>query len=226
MIERLVGELHTLAGEEAVVMVGGVGYGVLLPPVAAEALVPRVGETVRLYTHYYLQGGVGSVSLTPTLIGFLQSEEREFYRLLLQVSGLGPRGALRAFSRPPAAIAQAIAAGDKAFLQQLPGVGAQRAAAIIQQLQDKVAAFLPVVEAGAGPAPQAAGVPGAAGANGVPGLPAEVVDEVLAVLEQLGYQQREAQRMVAAAGARLEGPATAENVIQAIFRRAKGGVGS
>lgn len=227
MIERLVGELHALAGEEAVMLVGGVGYAVLLPPVTAEALAARVGETVCLYTHYYLQGGVGNVSLTPTLIGFHQPEERDFFRLLLQVGGLGPRGALRAFSRPPADIAQAIAAGDKAFLKKLPGVGTQRAAAMIQQLQNKVAAFLPLVEAGAGSTAETPGMPAPepAGVNGVAGLPVGVVDEVMAVLEQLGYQQREAQRMVAAAGAKLNGPATAENVIQAIFRRAKGGVG-
>lgn len=225
MIERLVGQLHTLAGEEAVVLVGGVGYAVQLPPVTAEALAPQVGESVCLYTHYYLQGGVGSVTWTPTLIGFHQPEERDFYRLLLQVSGLGPRGALRALSRPAAAIAQAIATGDRAFLQQLPGVGAQRAAAIVQQLQDKVAPYLPVVETGAAGTPSGP-VPGPAGANGVPGLPVGVVDEVMLVLEQLGYQQREAQRMVAAAGAKLQGPVTAEDVIQAIFRRAKGVVGS
>lgn len=266
------GELLAIDDDHrAIIMTGGVGYGISLAPVTAVAWADQVGQRVCVYTVHYIQGAVGTGSLVPTLVGFQHPDEREFYRLLLQVGGLGPRGALRAMSQPPAAIARAIASGDRTFLQQLPGVGGRRAGNIVQQLRDKVGAFVhgpaaePIAgESGGGSGARSAdGSPGVyssgrndgshAGANGstdgspdsrkdgpiagppqgpLQGLPpdgphggpADRQEEVMAVLKQLGYGDRDAQRMVAAALQRRNAPATTEELIAAIFQRPKGGV--
>lgn len=234
MIERLVGKLLIVDDDhQAVIMVGGVGYGVSLAPIAAAGLVGRLGQETCIYTVYFIQGAVGTGSLVPTLVGFQHPTEREFYRLLLQVGGLGPRGALKALGQPPAAIARAIATNDQAFLRQLPGVGGRRAGNIVQQLQDKVTPFLPADDTGRSAAASPNGDTRASGGWAIDshqtagqsdqGATPDVLIEVLTVLAQLGYSDRDAQRLLAAVSRQQGESATAAELIQEIFRRPKGG---
>ncbi|MBX5464937.1 MAG: hypothetical protein IRZ26_05220, partial [Clostridia bacterium] len=141
MIERIRGRLEEVGEESALVDLGGVVLEASLPPVDRYRLLPRVGETVELYTVAFLQGGVGGASLTPVLVGFLEPEERDFWLRLSGAGGLGQRTALRAMSVEVAAIARAIEEGDEAWLTRLPGIGRQRASELVARLRGRVADF-------------------------------------------------------------------------------------
>ncbi len=134
-------------GPEAVVMVGGLGLQVQVSALAAEAL-PPVGEQVRLWTHLAVREDGWS------LYGFPDPAERDMFRLLISVSGIGPKVAMGMLSRAAAAdIAAHLAAGDEKALAALPGIGKKSAARLVVELGSRV----PAIAAGeGGHAPEAA----------------------------------------------------------------------
>jgi len=79
------------------------------------------GDSVSFVIYHYVQSDP-SRSI-PTLIGFTNKVEREFFEKFITVSGVGPKAALKALSVPISQIANAIDSGDQAFLKTLPGVG-------------------------------------------------------------------------------------------------------
>ena len=132
MIAKLTGTLDTSALDHAVIDVGGVGY-----------LVQASGRTLRRLGN---PGGAVSV-LTEmhvredrmVLYGFADAAERDYFRLLTTVQGVGPRVALNILTAlEPGALTQAILAGDKVALSQADGVGAKLAARVAAELKDKV----------------------------------------------------------------------------------------
>jgi Holliday junction DNA helicase RuvA len=132
MIARLTGSLDTSALDHAVIDVSGVGY-----------LVQASGRTLRRLGN---PGGAVSV-LTEmhvredrmVLYGFADAAERDYFRLLTTVQGVGPRVALNILTAlEPGALTQAILAGDKVALSQADGVGAKLAARVAAELKDKV----------------------------------------------------------------------------------------
>lgn len=207
MIDALTGRLEAVGDGELRLRVGPVTVRALVSPYAARVLAARVGEELTLPTALYLQGpGMGS--LVPVLLAFCSAQERAFYELLAGLDGLGPRAALRIMAEPVPAIAAAIARGDVAWLQRLPGVGRQRAAELVSRLRPRVAPFLAGEdEAGTGDGEPAPGR-----------LADDVRADVLAVLAQLGYGPREAERMLAAALARRPDAARAEELLREVFR--------
>jgi len=119
-------------GPHAVVMVGGLGLQVQVSGLAAETL-PRVGESVRLWTHLSVREDAWS------LYGFPDPGEREMFRLLISVSGIGPKVAMGMLSRATAAaIAGHLAAGDERALAALPGIGKKSAARLVVELGRRV----------------------------------------------------------------------------------------
>lgn len=208
MIDRVRGLLEEVREGEVRLRAGPVVLRALVSPQSAAELAGRVGQEVTLHAVLYLQGpGMGV--LEPVLLAFATARERDFYHLLTSLDGLGPRAALRLLAQPVGAIARAIAAGDTAWLQRLPGVGRQRAADLVSRLRERVAAFLE--EDGGGGADA---VPAAA----APGVPAEVRAEVLAVLAQLGYGAREAERLLERAAARRPEARSTEELLREVFR--------
>jgi Holliday junction DNA helicase RuvA len=132
MIAKLTGTLDTSALDHAVIDVGGVGF-----------LVQASGRTLRRLGN---PGGAVSV-LTEmhvredrmVLYGFADAAERDYFRLLTTVQGVGPRVALNILTAlEPGALTQAILAGDKVALSQADGVGAKLAARVAAELKDKV----------------------------------------------------------------------------------------
>jgi len=215
MIVRVEGVLEDVGAGEAVVAVGGLAYQVLMPEPACRRLADRIGQPVVLHTLYYLQGfGVGH--LQPVLLGFESPEDRAFFQLLTTVDGVGPKAALRLFTEPTGAIARAIETGDAAFLQRLPGVGKRRAQEVIARLRGKAAPFAAPAE----PAADGVGRSAGPGAGAAAAGDDEVDDEVLTVLLQLGFAQREAGRMLAEARARRPDLREAGELIREIFARA------
>lgn len=132
MIAFLEGILVT-GGTEAVVSVGGgIGLDVHLSASAAAGL-PVPGAPVRLWTHLVVREDAWS------LYGFLDPREREMFRLLQTVSGIGPKVALGMLSKAGAAeIAACLRGGDEAALARLPGIGKKSAARLVVELGNRL----------------------------------------------------------------------------------------
>ena len=111
---------------------GGVGYHLA---VSAETLaqVPAVGESVSLHCHLVARDD------SMALFGFASEEERNLFLMLLGVQGVGPKVALAVLSGgPPRELASALASGDVARLQAVPGIGKRTAERILVELREKV----------------------------------------------------------------------------------------
>lgn len=172
MIAFLEGNLIT-GGTEAVVSVGGgLGLDVHLTAYSADRL-PSVGQPVRLWTHLAVREDNWS------LYGFVDQEERTMFRLLITVSGIGPKVAMGVLSKgTPADIALYLRTGDEKALTRLPGIGKKSAARLIVELGNKVPdSALPSSDpSGAGRLANAGGMHEALAvlqAMGVPGVAAE-----------------------------------------------------
>lgn len=132
MIVQLTGNLIEKHPGYALLDVHGVGYGVNLSLAASEHL-PPLGTTCTLLTHLIVRED------EQTLFGFLKSEERELFRLLLTVSGIGPRTAIAILGNIPAQeLLNAIASGDTKRLTLVNGIGKKSAQRLILELREKV----------------------------------------------------------------------------------------
>lgn len=132
MIERLAGVVAALGIDGAVVDVGGVGFRIEASSTTLRDL-PPVGQPVTVFTHLYVREDALQ------LYGFSSEEERELFGLLIGVSKIGPKLALAALSaRRPADVRRALALGDVALFQAVPGIGKKTAERLILELREKV----------------------------------------------------------------------------------------
>jgi holliday junction DNA helicase RuvA len=132
MIALLSGNVAVRRGDHVVVDCGGVGYRVA---VSAETLrkVPAAGREVVLHTHMIVRDDALA------LYGFASEEERTLFLMLLGVQSVGPKVALAVLSGgPPRDLLAAVAAGDTARLQAVPGIGKRTAERIVVELREKV----------------------------------------------------------------------------------------
>ena len=137
MIALLSGTVAVRRGDHVVVDCGGVGYRVA---VSAETLrrVPAAGRDVVLHTHMVVRDDALA------LYGFATEEERALFLMLLGVQSVGPKVALAVLSGgPPRDLLAAVAAGDTARLQAVPGIGKRTAERIVVELREKVDVALP-----------------------------------------------------------------------------------
>ena len=117
MISFIHGTLSEMGENHIVVEAGGVGYGINVP-MSVLAQLPTIGEEVKIYTHYSVREDGQS------LYGFLYKEDREMFRQLLSVNGVGPKGALGILSvLGPDDLRMAIITGDaKAISRASPSI--------------------------------------------------------------------------------------------------------
>jgi Holliday junction DNA helicase RuvA len=135
MIASLAGSLVHKAPPALTIEVGGVGYE-LEAPMSTFYGLPPVGQPVRLLTHLVVREDA------QLLYGFGTVEERQLFRSLLRVSGVGPRIALAILSGSTAgAFAACVQAGDVAALTRIPGVGRKIAERLIVEMRDRLAAM-------------------------------------------------------------------------------------
>ncbi|MBU1072842.1 Holliday junction branch migration protein RuvA [bacterium] len=131
MIASVEGVLQS-RGKTCVVTVGGLGLAVTITAGAAAAL-PPVGDTIKLWTHLSVRDDGW------TLYGFTDPDELVLFRLLISVSGVGPKLALGMLAGATApAIAHALQTGDEKALVAMPGIGRKSAARLIVELGQKV----------------------------------------------------------------------------------------
>lgn len=142
MFHYISGKLAALLPGAAVVDAGGIGFKLTVSHYTLEKIAPAAPQngTVKLYTHMAVrEDGV-------ELYGFYSSEELKMFRLLISVSGVGPKAAMSILSLlPPVKLAAAIASGDTKSISRAPGVGAKTAARITIDLKDKVAKAFPLL---------------------------------------------------------------------------------
>jgi Holliday junction DNA helicase RuvA len=137
MIALVSGRVAVRRADHVVLDTGGVGYRL---SVSAETLrhVPAAGQEAMLHAHLVVRDDALA------LYGFATEEERELFLMLLAVQSVGPKVALAVLSGgPPREILAALAAGDAARLQAVPGIGKRTAERIIVELREKVGATLP-----------------------------------------------------------------------------------
>ena len=164
MIGRLTGTLAAKTPPQVLVDVGGVGYEVDVP-MSSFYNLPALGERVTLLTHFVVREDA------QVLFGFLSQEERSTFRLLVKISGVGPRTALSILSGLSVdELARAVSLQESARLIKVPGIGKKTAERLLLELKGKLGPDLTV--------------------------PASVVSDaqadILQALLALGYNDREA----------------------------------
>ena len=200
MIAHLKGRLDSTGIDHAVIDVGGVGYLVGASSRTLAAIGP-VGEAATLFTEML----VGEDFLR--LVGFATAGERNWFRLLTGVQGVGARVALAILSAlEPSELSRAVAAQDKAMVARANGVGPKLAERIVRELKDKVGAVATL-----GPAAVSQVAPVGAGADAV------------SALLNLGFRSAEAASAVGAAEEELGTGATLDALVRLALRKAAKG---
>lgn len=132
MFAYLEGRLAVKAPTHIILDVNGVGYEVHIPLSSYDHL-GEVNGSVRILTYFYVREDIQQ------LYGFITEKERDFFKLLLTVSGIGPRMAIAILSGSShSEIKRAIRKGDSEFLKTIPGIGKKLANRIIVELKEKV----------------------------------------------------------------------------------------
>jgi Holliday junction DNA helicase RuvA len=169
MIGRLAGLLAEKSPPRILVDVGGVGYDVDVP-MSTFYHLPATGERVVLLTHFVVREDAQA------LYGFLTAAERQTFRELVRIAGVGPRTALAILSGLSAGdLVQAVAAQDAGRLVKVPGIGRKTAERLLLELKGRLA---PDLSAGGAPAAGAAG---------------EAQADIVQALLALGYNERDAR---------------------------------
>ena len=181
MITKITGTPVDASGDALTLAVGAFEYEILIPEFARRHVQEQIGKEISLHTIEYLEGNPMQGRMTPRLIGFLSSIEREFFELFCQVDGVGVKKALRAMVRPVEEVAQLIEDQDTKGLSGLPGVGPATSERIVAKLRRKVPKFALLV-----------GREALAGGD----IPRDVVSEAFEVLRALGHSESEARRLL------------------------------
>lgn len=181
MIAYIRGELASLEEDKVLVDVGGIGYGVFMSA-QAMSLLPPVGNEVKIHTYLNVKEDAMQ------LFGFLTRDDLHVFKLLIGVSGIGPKGGQAILSvLSPDDLRFAIMAGDVKAISAAPGIGKKTAEKLIVELRDKLS-----IEDALEHAVSEKNVPisGQAGGN------SEIQGEAVQALVALGYGSTEALRAV------------------------------
>ena len=166
MIGRIQGKLLEKNPPQILVDVHGIGYEIDVP-MSTFYNLPDIGAEVTLLTHFVVREDA------QLLYGFLSASERNAFRLLIKISGIGARTALSILSGMSVeALAQAISTQDSAMLTRVPGIGKKTAERLVLELKGKIGADLSGVALG--------------------NTPNDARSDVVSALIALGYSEREA----------------------------------
>ena len=194
MIGRIAGRFVEAVEQLALIDVGGLGYEVELSAGARSGLPPPGGD-VSLYTHLLVREDAQQ------LYGFASRSERELFRAVLRISGVGPKLALALISAFDVdELAHAAADGDPGRLTRVPGIGRKTAQRVLLELKDRLADFAITPTAGRS------------------GADASAAAEAERALTALGYRPQDAAQLVREVGAE-------DMAVEAIVREALRAVG-
>ena len=193
MIAYVSGRLVEKSANLAVVDNRGIGYRMIISSTTLAGL-PEEGAEVRLTTYMHVRENEIS------LFGFGRRDELELFEVLISISGIGPRGAVKILSgSSPERFSEMVAAEDVAFLTSIPGIGKKTAQRIIVELREKLPALT-------------------ADKKLVPGLDKDKTDEVIQALAVLGLSKHESrvalEKTVAAMGQKKIASLSTEELIR------------
>lgn len=199
MIAKLTGIIDETGTDNIVLDVQGVGYLVFASSRTISA-IGGVGDGATIYTEM-------QVSETDMrLMGFASGSERDWFRLLVSVQGVGGKVALAILSAlEPGEISRAVATGDKAMITRANGVGPKLALRIVNELKDKVGAIAtdPVT-----------------GTDGAIHAPSSNSADAVSALQNLGFKPVEASAAVAAADAEAGDGVTLDALVRLALKKA------
>lgn len=182
MIEYIRGELTELTPALAVVEAGGVGYALSISLNTYTGIQGK--KEVRLYVHESIQTGGRDDNYT--LFGFATKQERELYRMLVTVSGVGANTArMMLSSLSPSELCNAIANGDEKLIKSVKGIGLKTAQRIIIDLRDKI------MSSGV-----ASELHVSAQAGNAPTVDSAIRDEAVSALTMLGFSPAPTAKIV------------------------------
>lgn len=189
MISYIRGRLASVEEQKAIVEAGGIGYGIYMPNQAL-SMLPQPGNEVKIYTYFSVREDAMQ------LFGFLTRDDLEIFRLVIGVSGIGPKGGLNILSSmSPDELRFAVMSGDAKAISAAPGIGKKTAEKLIVELKDKVNIEDMLAHAAEGDS---------TGANadgyGEEGIQAEAVQALVA----LGYGSTESMKAVKKASPECE----------------------
>lgn len=182
MIDYIKGELAELTPAQAIVEAYGVGYALNVSLNTYEAIQGK--QNVKLFVHEALVTGGRDDSYT--FFGFASKQERDLYRLLITVSGVGANTARMILSSAsPSELCNAISTGNERVLKSVKGIGLKTAQRIIVDLKDKILSLGIAQEVSAGTAADST-------------IPVDVRDEAVAALTMLGFSPAPTAKVVTA----------------------------
>lgn len=182
MIDYIKGELAELTPAQAIVEAYGVGYALNISLNTYEAIQGK--QNVKLFVHEALVTGGRDDSYT--FFGFVSKQERDLYRLLITVSGVGANTARMILSSAsPSELCNAISMGNERVLKSVKGIGLKTAQRIIVDLKDKILSLGIAQEVSAGTAADST-------------IPVDVRDEAVAALTMLGFSPAPTAKVVTA----------------------------
>ena len=132
MISYIRGELAAVQEQKAIVEAGGIGYGIYMSQQTL-SMLPAVGEEVKIHTYLNVREDAMQ------LYGFLTGEDLQVFRLLIGVSGIGPKGGLGILAQlTPDELRFAVMSKDIKAISTAPGIGKKTAEKLIVELKDKL----------------------------------------------------------------------------------------
>ncbi|OCG40575.1 Holliday junction DNA helicase RuvA [Gilliamella sp. Fer1-1] len=180
MIGRLRGTIIEKQPPKVLIEVGGVGYDVFMPMTCFYEL-PENGQEVIVLTHFAVREDA------QVLYGFNQDQERELFRELIKVNGVGPKLALAILSGMSAGqFISAVEQGEIKTLVKLPGVGNKTAERLIVEMKDRIKRF----------GEQSSSASTAIETNSVQKSANQIESEAVSALIALGYKPQEASRII------------------------------
>lgn len=194
MYDHILGEVVRVQPARAVLRAGGVGYDLQVPMSVSSAL--QTGATTCLFTILHVTDG------KPTLLGFTDQTERDFARMLMSVSGVGPAMSLAILSTYTVEqVARALVDSEHTLLKSVKGVGSKTAERLCLELRDKIGKL----QLGDSPAATTSVL-----------IPQSCEDAVSALIT-LGYSEKEAQKKVTSHHEK-QPDATTEQLIKSVLR--------
>ena len=200
MYSYIKGTLVEASAEGIVVDNQGIGYGILVPGQMLEYL-PSIGEEVKIYTYHYVREDMIA------LYGFLTREDVNIFKMLIGVSGIGPKGALAILSvMSTDDLRFAILGEDAKAIARAPGIGAKTAQRLIIELKDKISLEDAFEQKLANQGKKAEKNP----ATGVK-------NEAILALTSLGYSQSEALQVLS--GIEIKEDSAVEDVLKEALKQ-------
>nr|WP_317449290.1 Holliday junction branch migration protein RuvA [uncultured Sellimonas sp.] len=200
MISYIRGELAEIGEDHVVVDVGGVGYGIFMSG-SDMASLPRAGQEVKIHTYLHVKEDLMQ------LFGFLTKDGLEVFKLIIGVSGIGPKGGLSILTQmTPNDLRFAVMAGDAKAISKAQGIGKKTAEKLILELKDKLKLSDTI-----GQEADAPSVSGNAEGAG------QIQNEAVEALAALGYGSTEAFQAVR--NVEINEDSTVEDVLKQALRQ-------